>query len=196
MKNLGDGWWWELHNNVKVRRATELYSWNSMFYITWLLPKFKKTLKKKKVFEIESALSSGWERATYVTDYQMFNIKCRHSYWLIIGQVLRISSRMLWNIILHEASLRRAAEQQWNESGMDFDPLLVTWTNCPGSKGSRKRGKRGAGSSDCWLLYLPGVHWPIIWSPWATLSTIWMWGDFHSTLVKGRLETFDITEKV
>lgn len=69
----------------------------------------------------------------------MFNTKFRHSYWLIIGQVLRILSRMLWNIILHEASLRCAAVQQWNESGMDFDPLLVT---CPGSKGSRKKGEK------------------------------------------------------
>lgn len=72
----------------------------------------------------------------------MFNTKHRHFYWLIIGQVLRISSRMLWNIILHEASLRCAAGQQWNESGMDFDPLLVSWTNCPGSKGSREKEEK------------------------------------------------------
>ena len=26
VKNLGDGWWWELHNNMNVFIATELYS--------------------------------------------------------------------------------------------------------------------------------------------------------------------------
>ena len=27
VKNLGDGWWWELHNNVDVLSVTELYSY-------------------------------------------------------------------------------------------------------------------------------------------------------------------------
>ena len=26
VKISGDGWWWELHNNVNVLRVTEMYS--------------------------------------------------------------------------------------------------------------------------------------------------------------------------
>lgn len=116
--------------------------------VYFILHDFYHNLKKhfKKVFEIESVLSSRWEGGTYVvTDYQMFNIKHRHFYWLIIGQVLRISSRMLWNIILHEASLRCAAEQQWNESGMDLIPCLSYGLIVLVQRDLGKRRKRGAG---------------------------------------------------
>ena len=51
--------------------------------VCFILHGFYHNLKNNnnnKVFEIESALSSGWEGGTHVIDYQMFNIKHRHSY--------------------------------------------------------------------------------------------------------------------